>query len=405
MKRWLTLAALASSAALLLVGATRAAAPTKITFWSYLDPSVGGALLRTFAAEFNRAQTQYAVDVVDVGDFQTVQIKLINALRAGQGLPSMTMVDNGFFTRLALGGALEPLDALIDPLPRTIVQDFQNVLWQYGDVKGVRLGLPWAGSALVNAYNADAFKQKNLATPRSWDDYAKAARALTSRSSKGAVFFVDAWIFASMVSSRGGDVLTADNRPNFDTAESRATLQYMFDLVKSGNALVRTYAEANFAVIDWVRTKTFMVTVPTSVYPLVKSAVSFQVGATPMPGRTLAGEAQLVVPKAVSDAERDGSVAFWQYLIRPEVVARFSKATYYLPVRKSAVPLMGDAANDPVMRAGLEALTTADNPPHLVEYGAWRTILEAQLERSLKGGVDPKAALSEAQRQILLYRP
>jgi sn-glycerol 3-phosphate transport system substrate-binding protein len=405
MKRLFFLAALVSSVGLLVLGATKAAGPTKVTFWSYLDPAVGGALTRTFAAEFNRSQNQYTVDVVDVGDFKTVQIKLLAALRAGQGLPSMTMVDNAFFTRLALGGVLEGLDATTDALPKATVADFQPVLWQYGEVKGTRYGLPWAGSALVNAYNADAFKQKGLAAPRSWEDYAKAAKALTTRTSKGAVFFVDAWIFASMVSSRGGDVLTDDNRPNFDTPESRAALQFMFDLVKDGSALVRTLNEANFAVIDWVRTKTFMVTVPTSVYPLVKGVVSFQVGATPMPGATLAGEAQLVVPKAASDAERDGALEFWQYLVRADNVARFAKATYYLPVRRSALPLMGDAAGDPVMKAGLEALSKANNPPHLIEYGAWRTILEAQLERSLKGGLDPKTALAEAQRQILLYRP
>ena len=407
MKRFLALTALTLGlTALMLNNSTlSASAPTKITFWQYLAPEGGGLVLESFAAEFNKSQARYAVDIVDAGDYKTVQIKLINALRSGSGLPSISMIDNAFFTRLALGGTLEPLDALTDALPRATVEDFYPVLWEYGEVKGQRLGLPWAESMLINAYNADAFKQKGLSAPRTWEDFAKAAKTLTTRSSKGAVFFVDAWIFASMVSSRGGDVLTGDNKPDFNSAASRDTLQFMFDLTKGGQALVRRFDEVNFAVIDWVRTKTFMVTVPTSAYPFVKNSVSFTIGATPMPGRTLAGESQLVIPKAASDAERDGAFTFWEFLTKIENVAKFSKQSYYLPVRRSAIKLLGETANDPVMKAGLEALNTAYNPPHLIEYGAWRTILEAQLERSLKGGIDPKVALSEAQRQILLYKP
>jgi sn-glycerol 3-phosphate transport system substrate-binding protein len=394
--KWI-LTAVAMGALALLASTSTAAAPTKITVWHYLAPETGGDLLRAFAQEFNTSQTKYAVSVVDAGDYKTIQSKLINTLRSG-GVPSMAMVDNAFFTRLALGGSLEALDVRVDALPKTTVQDFNSVLWAYGDVRGQRYGLPWAASTLVNVYNADAFRQKGVPALKSWDDYAKAAKTLTSRTSKGAVFFIDAWIFASMVSSRGGDILSDDNRPDFNNTSSQQTLQWMYDLVRGGNALVRNYSEANFAIIDWVRTKTFLVTIPTSVYPFIKDVVPFQIGAAPMPGKTLAGESQLVIPKAASDSERDGAFEFWNYLVKPENVARLSKTAYYLPLRKSAVKLLGDFANDSVMKAGMDALNTAYNPPHLIEYQTWRSILESQLERSLKGGVDPKTALSEAQR-------
>ena len=118
----------------------------------------------------------------------------------------------------------------------------------------------------------------------------------------------------------------------------------------------------------------------------------------------MAGESQLVVPRGNSADETAGAVAFWSYLTRPENTARFSKATYYLPVRQSAKKLLGDFAGDPVMKAGLEALDNAYNPPRLNLYNDWRGVLEAQLERSLKGGIDPKTALIEAQRQALLLK-
>jgi sn-glycerol 3-phosphate transport system substrate-binding protein len=387
----------------LALGLSQAAGPTKITFWHYIGEANTADTVKAFAKEFNASQSKYSVEVMTPGSFNEIGIKLQAALSAKSGVPSMVQIDNGFFTRLALSGQLEDLTPLANAMPKATVQDFYTPLWEYGEVNDRRLGLPWAASTLVNAYNADAFRAKGLAAPRTWDDYIKAAKALTSRTSKGAIFFADGWIFASMVASRGGNVLTKDNKPDFNNAGSVQTLQMMYDLTRSGNAIVRNFNEANFAVIDWVRTKSFMVTVPISAYPYVKNTMSFQVGAAPMPGRTLAGESQIVILKT-DDTEAKGAFDFWNYMIRPENAARLSKAGYYLPVRRSTEKLLGNFMDDPIMKAGFEALEKAYNPPHLIEYQNWRSILEGQLERSLKGGIDPKLALNEVQRQAITPR-
>jgi maltose-binding protein MalE len=59
---------------------------------------------------------------------------------------------------------------------------------------------------------------------------------------------------------------------------------------------------------------------------------------------------------------------------------------------------MGEVAQNPVMKAGLETLDRGFNYPHLIEFQDWRAILDDQLERCLKGGVDPAKALNDAQR-------
>jgi sn-glycerol 3-phosphate transport system substrate-binding protein len=398
--KWFVLLVLALTTGLLGLS-SRAAAPTKITFWHYIGGDSTLALIKTFAKEFNNSQNKYIVEVVEPGDFKDIQIKLQAAMAAKGDLPSLVQIDNAFFTRLALGNQLLDATDLLETLPKGTIQDFNDTIWDYGQVNGKRYGLPWAASTLVTAFNADAFKSKGLAAPRSWDDYVKASNALTNRTSKGTIFFVDGWIYGSMVSSRGGNILDNNNKPDFDSTASMQTLQMMYDLTRGGKAVVRNFAEINFAVIDWVRTKAFMVTVPTSAYPLVKSVLPFQMGATPMPGRTLAGESQLIIPKGNPEAETKGAFEFWEFLTQTENVVRFVKESYYLPVRQSAIKPLGNFVNDPVMKAGLEALEKAYNPPHLLEYQKWRDILEAQMERSLKGGLDPKAALLEAQKLAL----
>jgi sn-glycerol 3-phosphate transport system substrate-binding protein len=385
-------------AAALALGLSNAAAPTKVTFWHYVGGESSVGLIENIAKEFNNSQSRYAVEVIEPGDFKSIQIKIQSALSAKGDLPSLVQVDNAFFTRLALGNQLYDATELTQAMPKATTDDFNDTIWDYGQVGDKRYGLPWAASTLINTYNADAFRSKGLAAPRTWDEYIKAAKALTNRTSKGAIFFIDGWIFASMVSSRGGNILDANNRPDLDSNTAIATLQMMYDLTRGGQAIVRNFSEANFAVIDWVRTKAFMVTVPTSAYPFVKDTLPFTMGAVAMPGRSVAGESQLVIPRGNSEAESRGAFEFWQYLTRPENVARFAKVSYYLPLRKSAVRLLGDFMNDPVMKAGMDALEKSYNPPHLLEYQQWRTIIENQIERSLKGGLDPKAALLEAQK-------
>ncbi len=378
-----------------------AAGPTKVTFWQYLGDGPGGALLNTLATEYNKSQTKFEIVPQHVGSFQDVQVKTVAALRGG-GLPTMATIDNGFFTRLALGGQLAPMDEFVDALPKTTVQDFYPTAWDYGDVKGQRLGLPWMSSSLVVFYNVDAFRAKGLNPPRTWDDFNKAARALSSRAAKGVIMLTDGWIFGSIVSSRGGNLLTADNKPDFAGAGTLETLQFLYDLSKSNALISRTFAESNFAIVDFLRTKAFMTVVPSSAYPLTKPySVAFEIGAVALPGKTLAGEAQIVVFKNAPQDAQKGAFDFWQYLTRPENIARFSKEAYYVPVRRSALKNMGDFATTGIMKEAISGFERAYNPPHLIEYQDWRRALEDQLERSLKGGVDPAKALAEAQRQAL----
>ncbi len=384
--------------ALFMLGLSIAAAPTKITFWHYLAPETGSNILNQFAEEFNKSQTKYLIEPQYIGDFKAIQIKTTAALRAG-GLPGMAMVDNAFFSTLALTkpAILENMNDSVASLPKSTLQDFYPTFWDNGNVAGVRLGLPWASSTLLLFYNVDAFKAKGLNPPKTWEEFASDARVLTNRTSKGAIFFTDAWIFGSMVSSRGGNLLGSDNLPTFDEATTVSTLQFIKDLVPK-YSIVRTFGQANFAVVDFLRTKAFMVVVPTSAYPFLPSSAPFQVGAVALPGRTIAGETQLVTFKSNSKEQNQGAFDFWQYLVKAENLVKFDKQSFYIPVRKSAVKVMGDFANNPVMKAGLEALDRSYNFPHLIDFQNWRSILENQLERCLIGGVDARTSLLEAQR-------
>jgi sn-glycerol 3-phosphate transport system substrate-binding protein len=143
------------------------------------------------------------------------------------------------------------------------------------------------------------------------------------------------------------------------------------------------------------------VVVPSSAWRVAyESTFAFPIGAVPLPGRSLAGEAQLVIFKDSPDAAKRGAFEFWQFLMRPENIARWVENSAFLPVRRSAIKLLSpETQQSPPIRAGLEALERSYNLPRSAAFQDWRRFLEESLEKALKGNLDAQKALNEAQKR------
>lgn len=108
----------------------------------------------------------------------------------------------------------------------------------------------------------------------------------------------------------------------------------------------------------------------------------------------------LVVLKGAKDEQVKGAVAFWRFLMEPANIARWVKTTYYMPMRKSAQPLLEDFyKQDPRRRVAFSQVEDADVWIQDPEFTVWYSYLEDALERALKGGSSAKAALEEAQKK------
>ena len=375
------------------------AAPERIVFWHYVADGESNKTLQVMAKEFNAGQSKYEVTPQSVGGFSELAVKTIAAARANN-LPTMALVDNAFFNRLAFGGLLADLSVNLKELPKATMQDFYPVLWDYGAVNAKRFGLPWAASTLVLFYNQNAFAAKGLKPPSTWDEFTADAKAMTTHASKGVVLISDAWQFSSVVAGRGGMVLASNSKPDLSGQDFVGTLSFLQKLVKGGQAIPRSLSEINVALMDFLRTKAMMVIAPTSAWPMANGySVGFKLGVAPLPGRTVAGEGQLVVFKSASGPGQKGAVEFWKYLTRPENIVRWSKVSGYLPARRSVAKdfsQYGDKAQ--VIQAGMSALDKAFNLPKMVDFETWRLNLEGALDKVLKGGAEPSQALAEAQR-------
>ena len=390
------------------LGLGLALAQAEVPFWHSMD-GPAGRLLAAFGQEFNARQGLYRVVPQYVGDYRDAETKLVAALRTG-GQPVLFQAEISFFPRLVGEGRALALDPYLN-LDRAFLEDLFEPAWNYGVVEGRRYGLPLNTSTPVLFYNLDAFRAKGLKAPRNWKEFEEVAKALTSRQARGFIFVTDpqAWLFEAMVTSRGGS-LVKDSRPNFTAKEALEALEMLQRMNRAGLLSVRSMAEATFAQLDFVRTKGMMVMASIANWPAAENfSFAFTLGVAPVPrepgGRVPMGGAQLVVLRGASEAQVRGALEFWKYLMEPANVARWVQASYYVPVRKSAIPLLeGFYRENPFRKVAFEQISVAQERPRLPQFSAWASLLAEALEKSLKGGVPAQQALEEAQRKAEALR-
>ena len=385
-----------------------ALAQVEVPFWHSMD-GPAGRLLAAFAQEFAAKDGRYRILPQYVGEYRDGETKLVAALRSGTA-PVLFQAEISFFPRLVAEGRALALDPYLN-LDRALVEDLFEPAWNYGLLEGKRYGLPLNTSTPVLVYNLDAFRAKGLKAPRNWKEFEEAAKALTSRQAKGFIFVTDpqAWLFEAMVTSRGGN-LVKDGKPNFTSKEALEALEMLDRLNRAGALSARSMAEATFAQLDFVRTKGMMVMASIANWPAAENfSFAFTLGVAPVPrepgGKVPMGGAQLVVLKGASEAQVRGALEFWKYLMEPRNVARWVEASYYVPVRKSAIPLLeGFYRENPFRKVAFEQIAYAQERPKEPQFTAWASLLAEALEKSLKGGVPPRKALEEAQRKAEAIR-
>ncbi|GAA5336347.1 ABC transporter substrate-binding protein [Thermus hydrothermalis] len=377
-----------------------ASAQVSIPFWHTAGPP-GNRVLEEAIQSFNASQKAYRLEARYVGDYREAGVKLLAALRSG-GAPVLFHGELSFLPRLAQEGVALPLDAYLKDLPK----DLYPEMLRTGQVKGKTFGLPLGLSVPALYYNKDAFRARGLRPPRTWPEVEEAAARLTGRTAKGMVVSTDIWSFNAIVMSLGGS-LVKDGLPAFTSKEAVEALEMLYRMVQKGHAQARNLAEAQFAVADFLRTKAFMGIGPTTALPVVEAqtALPFAVGLAPLPRREggavpLSGAA-LAVLKGASPEQAQGAVAFWLHFLEPKRQAAWVRTTWYLPLRKEAERELADFLKDPERQAVFAQAEVGRPWSQDPELVVWYGYLEEALERSLKQGVRPQAALEEAQRKAL----
>lgn len=374
--------------------------PVDIPFWHTAGPP-GQEALEEMIREFNRQQRDYRIVPSFVGDYREGGLKLLAALRSG-GAPVLFHAEISFLGRMVQDNVAQPLDGYLGNLPG----DFYPGFLEAGRLRGHTYGMPIGLSVPVFFYNADQFAAKGLRAPRTWDDVATAAKRLTTRAAKGYTVSSDIYSFVVLVMSRGGSIVNSQGRPDFTNPKVVESLEFLQNLVRKNIAQSRNIAEAQFSVADFLRTKTFMGIAPITLWPLIESRtpIPFNLGVAAVPrsenGKVPLAGGTLVVLRGTSEQQARGAVAFWRFAMEPTNIAKWVKATYYMPMRRAAQPLLEDFyKEDPRRRLAFGQVEHASVWLQDPEFTIWYSYLEDALERALKGNANAKQVLEEAQRR------
>lgn len=387
-------------AAAALFGLALAQKPVEITFWHTAGPP-GQEPLESIINDFNASQKDYKINYKYVGDFREGGLKLLAALRSG-GAPNVFHAEISFLGRMVQDGIALPLDEYLGPIPN----DFYPGYLQTGRLAGKTYGLPVGLSVPVFFYNADQFSARGVPVPKTWDEVAAAAQKLTTRAAKGYVASSDIYSFNAVVMARGGSIINKDGKPNFTDPKVVSSLEYLQNLVQKGAAQSRNISEAQFSVADFLRTKAFMGIAPITIWPLIESRapIPFKLGVAAVPldagGKIPLAGGTLVALKGATPDQLKGTVALWKFMMEPANIAKWVKATYYMPMRRSAQPLLEEFyKQDPRRRVAFGQTENADVWIQDPEFTVWYSYLEDALERALKGGQNARQVLEDAQKR------
>jgi sn-glycerol 3-phosphate transport system substrate-binding protein len=409
--------------------------PVPIAFWYGMTQPLGG-MLEQIAADFNASQSQYQVNPSFKGAYPEVMTAAIAAFRAGDAPDIVQMFEVGTATMMAAKGAVKPVYELMQEAgqpfdPGTYIP---SVRGYYATPDGKLLSMPFNSSTTIMFYNKDAFAKAGLdpeQPPLTWPDTIEAAKKLQAAGIGCPL--TSAWptwvhlenfsaIHDLPLATEVNGMAGLDTELKFNSPAHVKHIQNLIDMQKAGlykyggrdNAGDALFASGECAIIhdsSGLRGR------------LVKEA-NFKWGAAPLPywpdiiaspKNSILGGASFWVLKSPkrTPEEYQGIAAFFSYIAKPEIVAKWAEDTGYLPITAAGFELVKQSGyydkNPGADVAYLQMIRTkpTDNSKglRLGNMPEIRNIMQEELEKAFQGQQDAQQALDSAvQRGNVVLR-
>lgn len=399
----------------------------KLTFWHALG-GTNGEVVSNLVNQFNDSQSDIFVQDIYQGTYDDLVNKFRAGLQSKDGPHLLQVYDIG--QRFMIDSkAIEPMQTFIDA-DKFDLSQFEQPILNYYTVDKKLNAMPFNTSNPILYYNKDAFTAAGLdpvKPPRTWDDVAAAAQALTKKDASGkpqpgVSFAIYGWYFEQWLATQNS--LYAD--PDNGRGAQRATkvvynsdagvkiLDWWKGMVDKGIAanLGRSTGDVQNA---FAAGQVAMITESTASLKglLTKAGDKFQVGTGFMPRPTTGGEqggiimggAAVYISNQKADKEKQAAWKFVQFIAQPKQQAFFHIGTGYFPIRKDAYALpevQANTAKYPQFQTAIDQLHA--NPSNPATSGAVlgvftqsrTTDVEGAIEEVLLGKSTAKAALDKA---------
>ena len=219
----------------------------EITFWHSFTQGPRLEVIQKAADNFMQENPKVKINIETFswGDFYT---KWTTGLASGN-VPDMSTALPSHVVEMMDSEAIIPVDDLIDDIGR---DRFAKTALSEGEKDGKCYSIPLYSHAQVMWYRKDLLEAANLEVPKTWDEFATAAKALTKDGVYGCSFpcgsndLMATRFLNFYVRSAGGSLLTDDLKANLTSKEAIDGINFWLDIYKNCSPK----DSVNYAVLD-----------------------------------------------------------------------------------------------------------------------------------------------------------
>ena len=400
-------------------------AKTTITFWHGMGGELGEITV-VMIKEFNASQDKYEVKGVYKGNYDEAMTAAIAAFRAKQHPNLIQIFEVGTASMMAAKGAIRPVYEIMEAAgtPVDTSKLLGSVASYYSSTDGKLIAMPFNASTTVLYYNKDAVKKAGGDPdhfPTTWPEVAELAKKIKESGAckYGLTSGWQSWVQLESFSA-WHNVPFATNNNGYDGLDTKLLfnsplhvkhIDFLSKLQKDG---VMVYVGRKSEAINAFTSGEAGILMNSSgSYAAVKAGAKFQWGVALLPywpdvkgapqNTVIGGAAIWAMAGHSKDAEK-GAAAFLNYLLKPEVQARFHQLTGYVPVTLEGYELtkqQGFYDKNPGTDIAVKALS--DKKPTINSLGLRlgnfvqiRNIIDEELEAVWAGKKTAKQALDAA---------
>jgi multiple sugar transport system substrate-binding protein len=303
-------------------------------------------------------------------------------------------------------------DGLVVDLTDTVGEaatEFQQSVIGRMSHEGRIWAIPQVVDTQVLVYRPSLLAAAGVEAPRTMDELLDAARALTSRGTKG-IFLGNrggaTHMGGPILWSAGLDFLTDDNKFGFDEPRAAQALRKFQQLHESGATLKRAAAEwfEPGALIDGLAAMQFT---GLWTFPQLVASLGDDVGVLPWPALDEMGNPSVplgaygscVSAKAV-DVEAAKDFARWLWVDQPELQLDFATSYgLHIPSRPSLVEQADELRSGPAAQAAAIGIEFGMPQSKLLWTATCVTAFEAMMTAVI-GGADPRSEIRKVKTVV-----
>jgi len=321
----------------------------EVPFWFCYGGRNREVLLR-MVERFNNTQDRVFVRATFQGDYFEALAKLRTAI-AAKAAPVLSHVVGEVVPYLQAAGTLEELNGYPGAGSLGLVPELAQEGGYLDGADKPLVALPFNRSTPIMYFNPEMLAQVNRQAPKTWDELADTAKALTTPKGGGkeAVWGFECpiswWFWVALTGQAGGEVMAKDGYPllggEAGVKAIRLWQRMTYDLRCMRPPPGRDYNAWQVTNGDFIARRAAIIFTSTAFLRYLEENAPFPVRAAPMPK-----DVRAAVPTGgtffvmLKNAPRDTKLAAWEFvrwMMLPEQTIEWATSTGYMPVAKEAV--------------------------------------------------------------------